>query len=166
MHQLRRPYDPGMAEDGALEPAEWDLWHSWTRAQNLLVRELDRGLQRDCGISKTEFSVLMTLQRAGGRQLRVGELAEALDWEKSRVAHQLTRMENRGLVERTGAGGRRTGIGLTAEGRRVVEDAVRVHSGNIRRLFLDPLTAEQAAAAQAWSEQLVQRIEPTCDGVA
>jgi DNA-binding MarR family transcriptional regulator len=164
MHQLRRPYDPGMAEDGALEPAEWDLWHSWTRAQNLLVRELDRGLQRDCGISKTEFSVLMTLQRAGGRQLRVGELAEALDWEKSRVAHQLTRMEN--LVERAGAGGRRTGIGLTVEGGRVVEDAVRVHSGNIRRLFLDPLTTEQAAAVRAWSEQIAERIEPTRDGVA
>src|SRR3954462_11674800 len=155
MHQLRHPYDPAMARGGSLEPAEWELWHSWTRAQNLLVRELDRGLQRDCGISKTEYSVLMTLHRADGRSLRVGELAEALAWEKSRVAHQLTRMENRGLVERTGAGGRRTGIGLTAEGRRVVEDAVRVHSGNIRRLFLDPLTAEQTAAVRTWSGHLV-----------
>src|SRR3954449_1947082 len=128
MHQLQRPYDPGMAEDGELDPAEWELWRSWTRAQNLLVRELDRGLQRDCGISKAEFSVLVTLHRAGGRELRVGELAESLAWEKSRVAHQLTRMENRGLVARTQSGSRRTGIGLTAEGRRVVEGAVLLYA--------------------------------------
>jgi DNA-binding MarR family transcriptional regulator len=165
MHQLRPPYDPGMADGGALGPAEWDLWHSWTRAQNLLVRELDRGLQRDCGISKAEFSVLMTLRRAEGRQLRVGELSEALAWEKSRVAHQLTRMENRGLVERTG-GGRRTGIGLTAQGHRVVEDALRVHSANIRRLFLDSLTDEEATALQRWSGRVVERIEPAPGGSA
>jgi DNA-binding MarR family transcriptional regulator len=41
--------------------------------------------------------------------LLVGGLSEALDWDKSRVAQQLTRMENRGFVKRTqyGADGRR-----------------------------------------------------------
>lgn len=54
-----------------LDPAEWEFWDTWMRAQRLLVQELDRGLQRDCGISKAEFSVLMTLTRP----MRVGELA-------------------------------------------------------------------------------------------
>ncbi|MGH3381751.1 MAG: MarR family winged helix-turn-helix transcriptional regulator [Actinoallomurus sp.] len=148
-----------MAETRALEPEEWELWDTWMRAQRLLVGELDRGLQRDCGISKAEFSVLVTLQRAPSRQLRVGELAESLDWEKSRVSHQLTRMENRGFVERAqdGAGGRRTGIGLTAKGRRAVRSAVLAHGANIRRLFLDSLTPEQAAAMREWSEQVIAR---------
>lgn len=44
-----------------LDPAEWEFWDTWMRAYRLLVRELDRGLQRDCGISKAELSVLMTL---------------------------------------------------------------------------------------------------------
>src|SRR3954462_1574492 len=154
MHQLRHPYDPAMARGGSLEPAEWELWHSWTRAQNLLVRELDRGLQRDCGISKTEYSVLMTLHRADGRSLRVGELAESLAWEKSRVAHQLTRMENRELVDRTeDRSGRRIGIGLTAKGRSAVENAILGHADNIRRYFFETLTPEQAAAIHAWSRQ-------------
>jgi DNA-binding MarR family transcriptional regulator len=145
-----------------MEPEEWELWDSWTRAQRLLVRELDRGLQRACGISKAEFSVLVTLWQAPGRELRVGELAESLAWEKSRVSHQLTRMENRGFVARTesGAGGRRTRIGLTATGRRVVRGAIQEHAGNIRRYFLDVLTADQAAAIRAWSEETVARIEP------
>src|SRR3569833_4550188 len=90
-----------MAEPRPLEPAEWDLWHTWMQAQRLLSRELDRELQRAYGISKAEFSVLVTLHRAPGGRLRVGELAESLDWDKSRVAHQLTRKENRDLIDRT-----------------------------------------------------------------
>jgi DNA-binding MarR family transcriptional regulator len=149
-----------MAETRTLEPDEWELWDSWMRAQRLLTRELDHGLQRDCGISKAEFSVLVTLWQAPGREMRVGELAESLDWQKSRVSHQLTRMENRGFVERTGreTSGRRAGIGLTAEGSRVAQSAILVHAGNIRRHFLESLTPQQAAVFRSWSEQVVDRI--------
>lgn len=151
-----------MAETRTLTPEEWELWDTWMHAQRLLVQEVDRVLQRDFGISKAEFSVLVTLLRAPGRQMRVGDLAESLAWEKSRVSHQLTRMENRGFVARTesGASGRRTGIGLTAKGSRAVESAVRGHADNIRRYFFDALTPDQAAAIRAWSEQMVDRAEP------
>ena len=153
-----------MTETRSLEPEEWEFWDTWMRAQRLLVRELDRGLQRDCGISKAEFSVLVTLWQAPGREMRVGELSESLDWEKSRVSHQLTRMENRGFMERTprGADGRRAGIGLTAKGRRAAQSAILVHAGNIRHYFLDALTPGQAAAFRAWSEQMIDRVEPRC----
>jgi DNA-binding MarR family transcriptional regulator len=154
-----------MAE--TLDPGEWELWDTWMRAQRLLVRELDRGLQQDCGISKAEFSVLVTLRQAPGRETRVADLVDALGWEKSRVSHQLTRMENRGLVAQPPgeAGGRRTRIGLTAKGRRVAEAAVLAHGGNIRRLFLDSLTPGQATTIRAWSEQIIDRIEPRHDEI-
>ena len=105
--------------------------------------------------------MLVTLSRASGGEMRVGELVDSLEWEKSRVSHQLTRMENRGFVARTegGPSGRRTRIGLTAQGRRLIQDAVRGHAGNIRRYFLDSLTPEQATTIRAWSEQLIDRIE-------
>ncbi|MFF3139235.1 MarR family winged helix-turn-helix transcriptional regulator [Streptomyces mirabilis] len=127
-----------------------------------------RGLQRDSGISKAEFSVLVTLWRATGREMRVGELSESLDWDKSRVSHQLTRMEKRGFVKRTqyGADGRRAGIGLTAEGRRAAQSAILVHADNIRRHFFSSLTPEQAVVIRAWSEQAVARIEPRCGEAA
>jgi len=150
-----------MTETRDLEPEEWELWSAWTRAQRLLTQELDRALQRDFGISKAEFSVLMTLWSAAGRELRVGEFSESLGWEKSRVSHQLTRMEKRGFVARTdgGAYGRRTGIKLTAEGRSVVQSAITGHADNIRRLFFDTLTSQQADAIRTWSEQTIERIE-------
>ncbi|MEU9019072.1 MarR family transcriptional regulator [Actinomadura sp. NPDC048394] len=151
-----------MAEPRSLEPAEWEFWDAWMRAQRLLTSELERGLQRDCDISKAEFSVLVTLWQAGGREMRVGELSASLDWDKSRVSHQLTRMEKRGFVTRTryGADGRRAGIGLTDEGRRAAEKAVLVHGDNIRRHFFDSLTPEQASVIRAWSEQAVERLTP------
>ncbi|MEW1648137.1 MarR family transcriptional regulator [Streptomyces sp. NPDC091219] len=151
-----------MTESRSLEPEEWAFWDVWMRAQHLLTRELERGLQRDCDISKAEFSVLVTLSQAAGREMRVGELSASLDWDKSRVSHQLTRMEKRGFVQRTqyGADGRRAGIGLTAEGRRAAQSAILVHGGNIRRHVLDALTPEQASVIRAWSEQAVDRLEP------
>jgi DNA-binding MarR family transcriptional regulator len=71
-------------------------------------------------------------------------------------------MEDRGFVERPQGetGGRRTGIGLTSKGRRAAQSAILRHGGNIRRYFLDSLTPEQAAAIRAWSEQMVDRVEP------
>jgi DNA-binding MarR family transcriptional regulator len=151
-----------------LQPEEWELWDTWTRAQRLLAREFDRRLQRESGVSKAEFSVLIRLQRAPGHEMRVGELCESLDWEKSRVSHQLTRMENRGFVERTQSGpsGRRNRIGLTAKGHAAAESATLEHAGNIRRYFFDSLTPGQTAALRAWSEQVVNLIEPQCDDVA
>lgn len=151
-----------MTESRSLEPEEWEFWDTWMRAQRLLTRELERGLQHDCDISKAEFSVLVTLWQASGREMRVGELSESLDWDKSRVSHQLTRMEKRGFVQRTqyGTDGRRAGIGLTAEGRRAAQKAILVHGGNIRRHFLDALSPEQASVVRAWSERTAHLLEP------
>jgi DNA-binding MarR family transcriptional regulator len=149
-----------MEKPRTLEPEQWELWDSWMQAQRLLARELDRGLQRDHGISKAEFSVLVTLHRTAGGRMRVTELAESLAWEKSRVAHQLTRMENRELVDRTeDRSGRRIGVGLTAKGRSAVENAIPGHADNIRRYFFETLTPEQADAIHTWSRQVVARIE-------
>ncbi|GIL30169.1 MarR family winged helix-turn-helix transcriptional regulator [Actinocatenispora comari] len=151
-----------MARSTPLSPAEWQFWDTWMTAQRLLSGEVDRTLQRDFGISKAEFSVLVSVHRASDDQLRVTELADSLGWEKSRVAHQLTRMEQRGLLARTesGAAGRRTGITLTQAGRDVVQRAIDGHSDTIRRLGLDPLTPDQAAAIRAWSQQLIDRLDP------
>jgi DNA-binding MarR family transcriptional regulator len=157
-----------VTEARSLEPDEWEFWDTWMRAQRLLTRELERGLQRDCDISKAEFSVLVTLWQAAGREMRVGELSESLDWDKSRVSHQLTRMEKRGFVTRTqyGSDGRRAGVALTSEGRHAAQGAILVHGGNIRRYFLDSMTPGQASVIRAWSERAVDRLEPHRSKVA
>lgn len=150
-----------MSIDGPLSPDEWAFWDGWMRAQRLLAREVERALESDFGISKAEFAVLVTLAARNDGHMRVTEMATALDWDKSRVAHQLTRMEARGHIIRSesGAAGRRTGVTLTAAGRDLAERAIDGHGRNIRRLVLDRLTAEQSAVISAWSRSLIGQLD-------
>jgi DNA-binding MarR family transcriptional regulator len=147
-----------MAAVPTLSSDEWALWHDLMEAQRILAAEVDAALQSTVGISKAEFSVLVTLRNSPEAEIRVGDLAAALRWEKSRVAHLLSRMESRGLVQRAegGAPGRRTAISLSSAGRDAAEAALLVHARTIRRLFFDRVTTAQAAAIQTWSEDLIR----------
>lgn len=156
-------YADGMAESGILSSHDWRFWDTWMRAQRLLNREFDRSLQLELGLSKAEFSVLVSLESAPEGRSRVSELAASLDWDKGRVAHQLSRMESRGLLARTetGAAGRRTGIELTHAGRDMARRAIRLHSRNISRLVLTHLTEEERTAIAEWSSRVAHDLGAT-----
>ena len=157
-----------MASRDALSAEDWAFWDTWMQAQRLLAKEVERVLQRDYGISKAEFSILTTLHATAGGSLRVTDLADSLDWEKGRVAHQLSRMERRGLLERieAGAAGRRTGVALTRSGKEVARRAIRGHGANLRRLAFDRLAPEQAEAIYTWSNDLIRRFGPASAGAS
>ena len=115
-----------MVEHKSLRPSEWNVWNEWMRAQRLMAQEIDTRLQDRFGISKADFSVLVTLSLSTESEMRAVDVANALGWEKSRLSHQLSRMERRGFVKRSesGAIGRRTGIALTSKGRGLAEQAI------------------------------------------
>lgn len=145
---------------------DWSLWREFVTMNRHLARELDRRLLRDAGISQADFSVLGRLTEAPDRKLRTGELAELLAWEKSRVSHQVARMEARGLVERTecDTDGRGTWVGVTAEGRRTLLASTRDHAAAIRSLFFDELTGVEKAALAEVSRRVLERLNPpACD---
>jgi DNA-binding MarR family transcriptional regulator len=145
---------------------DWGLWRDFVSMHRHLARELDRQLQRDAAISQADFSVLLVLSEAPDRKLRTGELAELLAWEKSRVSHQVTRMESRGLLERSecDTDGRGTWVGLTAEGRRTLLGAMREHAAAIRGLFLDRLQQGEKAALAGVTSRVLEHLSPeACD---
>ena len=141
---------------------DWAVWRLYISSGRHLVAELDRRLQADAGVSHSEHTVLLSLNEAPRRQLRTGELAELLAWEKSRVSHQVSRMEARGLVERTACetDGRGTWIGITTEGRRLLLRAMRSHAADIRELFVDRLTDDEKASIRAASIRMLEAIDP------
>jgi len=134
-----------MSEVSEIDATEWQLWHDFATMHRDLMRELDRRLQRDAGISQGDYGVMLTLFQAPDRRLRPGELGEAIAWEKSRLSHQLTRMVARGLVERVecDTDGRGSWVVLTREGRRALLGAMRDHASAIRSLFLDVLGPDE-----------------------
>jgi DNA-binding MarR family transcriptional regulator len=151
-----------MSTVSEVSPDDWAVWRLYISSGRHLVAELDRRLQADAGVSHPEYTVLLSLNEAPQRQLRTGELADLLAWEKSRVSHQVTRMEARRLVERTPCetDGRGTWIGITAEGRRLLLRAMRAHAADIRELFVDRLTDDEKASIRAASIRMLEALDP------
>ena len=144
-----------------LDDREQRAWRSFMAAMERLKAAIARELQRDSGLSGPDYSVLVQLSEAPGGRLRAYELGAATGWEKSRLSHHLTRMEQRGLVAREQcAGSRFFDVVLTEQGRTTVEEAAPKHVGHVREWFVEALTPEQldalAAACEAISARLGQ----------
>jgi len=157
-----------MSTVSEIPPADWELWRTMRAMNEQLGRELDRQLQRDAGISQADYGILVTLFEASGRQLRTGELGDVLAWEKSRVSHQVARMEARGLVERVvcESDGRGTWVKLATEGKRALLGAMRQHAAAIRELFLDELDADEKAIMLRGMSRVLAKLNAVCETIA
>lgn len=131
-----------------LSDDEQRTWRTYLRMSSLLPAALNRQLQQDCGLTLPEYEVLVQLSEAPERRLRPFQICEALNWEQSRLSHQLTRMERRGLITRREckADGRGAFIELTAAGADAIGTAAARHIATVRELIFDQLTDAQRAA--------------------
>ena len=157
-----------MAHDGGLDDRQQRAWRSFLRMQELLRGRLEQQLQANSGLSSADYTVLVVLYDAPGRRLRQYELGELLQWEKSRLHHQLTRMCGRGFVERgpdpLAPGSRASYVTLTPAGSRALLAAVPAHSREVRRLVVDLLTDAELDQLGALSERILDRLEAGSDG--
>ena len=150
------------APNSRYEPTEedWVIWRDYFRGARELIAALDRRLQDDAGISHPEFLVLVALARAPQHQLRTGELAVGLSWEKSRVSHQVTRMAKRGLVARKECPDDARGVWvvLTAHGAKLFERAGIDHGDAIAEMFFEVLTRDELEVVHAASRRIRERL--------
>jgi DNA-binding MarR family transcriptional regulator len=131
-----------------LSDDEQRAWRAYLRMSSLLPAALNRQLQRDSGLTLPEYEVLVQLSEAPQGRLRPFQICEALNWEQSRLSHQLTRMERRGLVARheCEADGRGAFIELTPAGADASGAAAPLHVATVRGLVFGRLSAAQRAA--------------------
>jgi DNA-binding MarR family transcriptional regulator len=151
-----------------LTEREAAAWNAVRELGQPLWTALGRDLQRESGLSMADYQVLVVLSESPGSVLAYRELADATGWEKSRLSHQITRMEKRGLVRREGCpeDARSANVVLTDPGRSCIEAAAPQHVESVRRLLIDQLTAEQIDALVAVGEQVARVLEacPVTDG--
>ena len=126
-----------------LSESQSRAWRLLVDMQELLRGRIEQQLQADSGLSNADYSVLVALSEAPDGQLRALNLVRALEWEKSRLHHQLTRMCARGLIERSSGAGRTSYAAITAAGRAALEAAVPSHTAEVRRLVFDQLSSRQ-----------------------
>lgn len=128
-----------------LSEEQQQVWRAWLRLNRELPAALGRHMHENSSLSMADFEVLVALTDVPDGRLRISELASGMNWERSRVSHQLRRMEARGLVDRAGCpdDGRGSFVGITSTGRRAIEQAAPEHVEEVRRVFVDVLTPEE-----------------------
>jgi len=126
-----------------LNGEEKALWRDYLALQGRLHLEIQRDLKASSDLTEPEFEVLVYLSEAQGPQ-RMTALADVLQWERSRLSHQVTRMVKRGLVLRTSCptDGRGAFVSATEQGMREIERAAPSHVATVRRVFLDHLSEQ------------------------
>jgi DNA-binding MarR family transcriptional regulator len=129
----------------ALEPAELRAWTAFLAAGHLLDHEIERQLKRDGGLSHAEFEVLLRLRGADGGRMRMSDLAREVMISKSRLTYQVGRLEQAGLVKRTGCESDRRSVWaeLTADGAAALDHVRPGHRRVVREALIDVLTAEE-----------------------
>jgi DNA-binding MarR family transcriptional regulator len=125
-----------------LDERESRVWEGIIGLQQRLFPELERQLTRDGGLSAAEFTLLAPLSEVPDGVLRARELGRIVNWERSRLSHQVARMEKRGLVvrEECSEDARGSMVRLTEAGRAAVIAAAPAHVEAVRRHFFDQLT--------------------------
>ena len=127
---------------------------------------LARQLSRNSGISESDFEVLVMVSEAPGRRIRARELGRELGWERSRLSHQIARMERRGTVRRITCESDARGfdVVLTPAGLEAITAAAPLHVNDVRGVFADVLTPDELDALAAISEKVVDHIRSNHPG--
>lgn len=141
------------------------LWRKLLDARRYAVRALDDSLQQASGISSPEYSVLVLLSEDETQSMRLNELGQRLDWDRSRVSHQVKRMEKRGLLVKRACSSDRRGIevAITEEGWEKVRTAAVDHVETVRQIFFDHMTKEQAVQLEKYLDQVLAVRDATAE---
>jgi DNA-binding MarR family transcriptional regulator len=137
-----------MTEPRWLDAQEMRAWRGLLDMNRLLFEQINRELSRRSGLSSADYEVLVRLSEAPDRRLRMSELAIQSLSSKSRLSHQVSRLERQGWIRREDCPTDRRGAfaTMTDAGYAVLEEAAKGHVQDVRRHLLDHLDAEQVRA--------------------
>jgi len=147
-----------------LTDEEQQAWRATVQLSQLLLRQLDRDLTAH-GLNGRDYEILVDLSEAPEHRLRMTDLADATSQSRSRLSHQITRMENRGLVRRDDCEGDKRGTFavLTKAGFDAIERVAPYHVEQVRRHYIDRLTAAQQEEIRSAFQPIVDYLRKIRD---
>jgi DNA-binding MarR family transcriptional regulator len=143
-----------------LDAREDRAWRAFVHAYDQLVSRLNRHLLQDSGLTAADYKILAGLSEHSEGRMPARELSAVLQWEKSRLAHQIRRMEQLGLIVRepNPADARSVVICLLPEGRRAIDDAAPQHVQDVRRHFVGLFTEAELDNIAALNERVLRHL--------
>ncbi|WP_431968546.1 MarR family winged helix-turn-helix transcriptional regulator [Actinacidiphila sp. bgisy160] len=126
---------------------EQRTWRTHLEVSKLLTHQLERDLQ-PFGLTYNDYEILVNLSESPEHRMRMSDLARATLQSKSRLSHQISRMETAGLVRRENCESDRRGLFavLTEDGWETMRKVAPHHVAAVREHFIDLLPAEDLAA--------------------
>ncbi|MFC4532945.1 MarR family winged helix-turn-helix transcriptional regulator [Sphaerisporangium dianthi] len=142
-----------------LSGGEQRAWRAHLAAHKLLEHRLDRELQ-GFGLSLNDYEILVNLSESPGHRMRMSDLAEATIQSRSRLSHQIARMEAASLVSRESCPDDRRGTFavLTEQGWETMQRVAPMHVANVRYHFIDRLTPELIEALEVAYSPVVKHL--------
>ncbi|MEJ8659817.1 MarR family winged helix-turn-helix transcriptional regulator [Streptomyces sp. MS1.AVA.4] len=129
-----------------LSDTEQCAWRTYLDVNRLLTYQMEKDLQ-PFGLTNNDYEILVNLSESPDRRMRMSYLAGATLQSKSRLSHQITRMENAGLVRRENCESDRRGLYavLTDQGMETMQKVAPHHVESVRQHFIDLLSPEALA---------------------
>src|SRR2546423_9144105 len=143
-----------------LDDRQQHVWQSYLHLNQDLFAVLEQQLTRESGLSGADYRVLHPLSQAPDALLRARDLGTEIGWDRSRLSHHLTRMENRGLVirEECAEDARGLMVRLTKAGRRAIEQAASGHAEAVRHYFFDQLSNDEIETMAAVFDRVLDNL--------
>lgn len=140
---------------------EQKSWRAWQSASMLLNDRLSRELQEQHRMPIADYEILVRLSEIPDRRMRMSDLADATLCSRSRLSHQIDRMELSGLVERQSCEDDRRGAyaTLTEFGWTTLVAAAPDHVVSVRAHLVDQLTPQEFAALGRACEKVLEHLD-------
>jgi DNA-binding MarR family transcriptional regulator len=143
-----------------LDSVEWHAWRNYIVGQALLAGRLNRELSDRHGLALADYEILVRLSEQQDHRMRMSLLAEEVVASKSRLSHQVSRLENEGLVRRElcPSDGRGVFAVLTEHGFDVLRRAAPDHLEGVRAHFVDLLDDHERKVIGDVFERVVTKL--------
>jgi DNA-binding MarR family transcriptional regulator len=136
-------------------------WRSWLTASKGLTDQLSRELQEQHGLTITDYEILVRLSESENNSIRMSDLATKTLLSRSRLSHQVDRMESAGLIERQICSDDRRGqlAVLTKVGVKALEVAAPDHVLGVRKHLVDLLSDEEYRALGSAAKKIADHLD-------
>jgi DNA-binding MarR family transcriptional regulator len=131
-----------------LDDEQQQYWRAWLSASILLTDRLGRDLQSQHGLTMADYEILVRLSESEDRRMRMSDLADRTLSSRSRLSHQIDRMEKADLVTREHCTEDRRGSWavLSDHGWDVLVAAAPDHVDSVRAHLVDVLSPSEFRA--------------------
>lgn len=140
-----------------LSESEQRAWRSWIAASQLLLDRLSRDIHEQHGLTMADYEILVRLSESADHRVRMSDLADRTLASRSRLSHQIDRMEKRGFVLREQCTDDKRGqfAVLTETGWQTLVTAAPDHVESVRTHLVDVLSPAEFAALGVACEKIL-----------